>query len=129
MDKYILNCARIQALNAKNPAIKCRISVNQSDSVLKTIQRNIMLYSVTLFCSLAVIESVDCAYKITCDTADTLKSCVIAVVASAALGADIADYTGISAAGISVDGVVDRTVADTRFLHTSDDLLKCFKIL
>ena len=129
MDKYILNCARIQVLNAKNPAIKCRISVNLSDSVLKTIQRNIVLYSVTLFCSLAVVESVDCAYKIACDTADTLKSCVIAVVASSALGADIADYTGISAAGISVDGVVDRTVADARLLHTSDDLLKCFKVL
>ena len=88
-----------------------------------------MLYTVMLFGCFCIVPSVHCSYKIACYTADTLKSCVIAVVASSALGADIADYTGISAAGISVDGVVDRTVADTRLLHTSDDLLKCFKVL
>ena len=88
-----------------------------------------MLYSISFFGSLAVVESVNSAYKIACYTADTLKSCVVAVIASSALGAYVTDYTRVSAAGISIYGVVYRAVADTRFLHASDNLLKCLKVL
>lgn len=57
------------------------------------IVRNAVLYSISFFGSLAVVESVNSAYKIACYTADTLKSCVVAVIASSALGAYVTDYT------------------------------------
>ena len=88
-----------------------------------------MLYTVMLFGCFCIIPSVHCSYKIACYTADTLKSCVVAVIASSALGAYVTDYTRVSATGISVYGVVYRAVADTRFLHASDNLLKCLKVL
>ena len=88
-----------------------------------------MLYSVSFFSSLTVVKSVNRAYKITCDTADTLKSRIVAMVASAALGAYIADYTGLSAAWISVNRMIYRAVSDTGLFHASDDLLKRFKVL
>ena len=41
----------------------------------------------------------------------------------------IADDPCISAYRIVIYGVIDHTVSDFRFLHTANNLFKCFKIL
>ena len=86
-----------------------------------------MLYSVGFLGALGVIEAVERAYKVACDTADTLE--LYLALFSVAARAFVVDYTRIAAAGIAVDGVVYCAVAYTLLLHEAYYLLKCVKVL
>ena len=88
-----------------------------------------MLYSVVLLSALTVVEAVERTNEVACDTSYTVKLDITGVLLTSAARADIADDTGISAQGIAVNGVVDSTVSDTGFLHTTDYFFKCRKIL
>ena len=70
-----------------------------------------MLYTVMLFSTLAVIETVKSTYEVTCDTTDPVESNIVGVLFSAAAGTSLADNTCVSAAGITVNRVVDSTIA------------------
>ena len=50
-------------------------------------------------------------------------------LSAAALGADVADNSRIAAYRVTVDGVVDRAVAYSAFLHAADNLLEGVKVL
>ena len=51
------------------------------------------------------------------------------VVTASADGALVVDDAGESADRVTVDGVVDGTVADTGFLHLTDDALEGVEVL
>ena len=61
--------------------------------------------------TLTVIEAVESTYKITCYTADSVESNIVVVFTSAAAGAGFSDNSGISAAWVTVDGMVDSAVS------------------
>ena len=71
-----------------------------------------MLYSVVFFGAFAVVEPVKSADKVACDTSYSVESNGTSVMfTSAAAGAYIAYYACISAAGVTVNGVIYSTVA------------------
>ena len=88
-----------------------------------------MLDSVMLFRTLAVVPLIHGSYQISGDPSDPFESDVTFSFGSSALRAYVVDDTGISAARVTVYGMVYRTIADAVFLHASDDFLKCVKVL
>lgn len=86
-----------------------------------------MLYAVGFLGALCIVEAVKGANKIACDTADTLKGDLL--LPAVAAGALVVDYSGVAAARVAVDRVVDCAVADTLLLHAADDLLERVEIL
>ena len=88
-----------------------------------------MLNAVVLLCTLAVVESVECSYKVACDSANPVKSNIVCMLFSSAARAGISDNACVSTARVAVNRVVDRTVAHARFLHAADHRLKGRRIL
>lgn len=88
-----------------------------------------MLYTVMLFASLCIVETVERSNEIACDTADTVERNIIVVLLTSAAWTGLANDSRIAAAGIAVNRVVYCAVADARFLHAANDLLKSGKIL
>lgn len=72
-----------------------------------------MLYSVVFLGSLGVIKAVKRSDKVSCNTADPVKCYRIGMFLSAAAGTRIADDSGISAARITVNRMIDSSVAYT----------------
>ncbi len=70
-----------------------------------------MLYTVMLLSTLSVIETVKSTYKITCDTAYPVESDIVGMFLSAAAWTSLADNSCVSAAGVTVNRMVDSTVA------------------
>ena len=64
-----------------------------------------VLYALRLLGALRVVEAAERAYKVACNTADTLKRNV--AFFSAAHRALVIDYTRVSAYGVTVNGVID----------------------
>jgi len=81
------------------------------------------------FCTLCVIEHVKRTDKIAGDAADTLKADRTVFFSASALGAGIADNAVITALGVTVYRMIDGTVADAAFLHSTDNAFECFQIV
>ena len=71
-----------------------------------------VFHSVTHFCTFCVVETIQCTYQITCDTADALETVFAVFFCSAAFRASITDDTVVAADRVTVNRVVDRTVAN-----------------
>ena len=74
-----------------------------------------VLDTIVFFGALCVVEAVESTDQITGDAADALETDVILM--ATAIRAGVADYAVVTAHRIAVDGVVDRSVTDSGFLH------------
>ena len=88
-----------------------------------------MLNSVCNLGALCVVEAIERSDEISGYSADSFKAVASLGFLSAALGAGVSDYTGKAAARVSVNRVIDRTVANAGFLHAADNLFKRGQIL
>lgn len=83
-----------------------------------------MLYSVVFLGSFGIVKSVKRSDEISCNAADSVKSHSVGMLLSAAAWTSIAYDSGISAAWITINGMIDSSVAYAGFFHTADNLLK-----
>jgi len=88
-----------------------------------------MLDAVMLLGAFRIVEAVERADKITRDAADALELDAVLLLSATALRAHIADDAVVAAYRVAVNGMVDRTVTDTAFLHVADDRLEGLKVL
>ncbi len=66
-----------------------------------------MLYSVVFFGAFAVVPLIHGSYQIACDPSDPLETYVSISLGSSALRTNVIDDTGVSAARVTVNGMVD----------------------
>ena len=83
-----------------------------------------MLYPRFLFRALCVVPAVNGTYQIASNTADALKIRVSITLVSVTVWTFFTDNTVVATDWVSVDGMVDGTVADTGFLHAADNFFK-----
>ena len=87
-----------------------------------------MFYSVPYFRTFCVIETIQCTYQITGDTADSLEAYFAFIFFSAAFGASITDDAVVAADGVAVNGMVDGAVTDALSLHVTDNLFESIQV-
>ena len=71
-----------------------------------------MLYSVMLLGTFTVVEAVESAYEVACDTAYAVECHIVVVLTASAARTLIAYDACVSAARVTVNRMVDSAVAD-----------------
>ena len=87
-----------------------------------------VFYSVFNFGTFCVVEVIKGTYKITGDAADSFKAFAVFFFSSA-FRAFVADDSGESAFGVTVNRVVNRAVTYAGFFHAADYLFESVKVL